>query len=416
WVLLVFLPLFVLLAWRSGKMMRRTAAAERDSSLSRDGLLTELIGARATVKSLALSDAMQPRWEDQHASTIEMSQERGRATDGHQVLAHVMMLTTTVALTSVGALAILDQKMTIGALIAANMLGSRMIAPMAQLVGQWRMLTQLRQAVSRLDAVFALESDRTDAVISLGRPEGKIRLEKLSFAYDPMSPVVLEGIDGRIGPGGLHAIIGRNGCGKSTLLKLMAGLYAPTQGRVLLDDADIMQFARRDMARSVAFLPQDCTLFAGTIRENIAIADPDAPDEAVIAAAEKAMVHQYVIDLPDGYATEIGELGGKLSGGQRQRIALARSFLGAPSVLLLDEPTHDLDNDAERQLAQVLRGMAQSATVVVVTHSPGVLALCDTILLLDGGRVAMAGPARDVLKRLQPKLQTTDSVPRERRA
>lgn len=403
WVLLICLALFVLLAWRSGRAMRTSAARERESTQSREGLLGELIQARATVKALALGDALKRRWEDRHAAAIELSRERGQTTDANQVMAHAMTLLTTVAMTSVGALAILDQRMTIGSLIAANMLGSRLVAPFTQLVGQWRVLTQLRQAVARLDAVFALDHERDEAAVSLGRPKGQIRLEAVTFAYDGRGAPVLDGIDGRIGPGGLYGVIGRNGCGKTTLLKLIAGLYAPQDGRVLLDEADIKQFARRDLARWIAYLPQECVLFAGTIRDNIAIADPGATDEQVIAAAERALAHQYIIDQPDGYATTLAEAGGRLSGGLRQRIALARTFLGTPPVLLLDEPTSDLDNDAERALAQALRELARTSTIVAVTHSPALLNACDSILVLDGGRVAMAGPTREVMQRLQRK-------------
>jgi ATP-binding cassette subfamily C protein LapB len=413
WVLLVFLPLFVLLAWRSGKAMRDSAARERASTQSRDTLLSEMIAARATVKALALGDAMRPRWDDRHAAAIELSRERGQATDGNQVLANAMTLLTTVTLTAVGALAILDQRMTIGALIAANMLGARLIAPFTQLVGQWRMLTQVRQSIARLDFVFSLASERKAAVVDLGRPRGQVRLEQVTFAYDSQAAPVLDGIDGRIGAGGLHGVIGRNGSGKSTLLKLIAGLYAPQDGRVLLDEADLKQFTRRDLAGWVAYLPQECMLFAGTIRDNIAIANPDATDEAVIDAAKRAQVHQFIIDQPDGYATAIGEAGAKMSGGLRQRLALARTFLGSPPVLLLDEPTNNLDNDAERDLAGALREMARDSTIVAVTHSPAMLNVCDTILVLDEGRVAMAGPAREVLQRLQRTPANVQPLRRE---
>jgi ATP-binding cassette subfamily C protein LapB len=410
WVLVICLMLFVLLAWRSGRAMRESAERERESTQSRDGLLSELIAARTTVKALALGEALKPRWEDRHAAAISLSRERGQATDGHQVLASAMTMLTTVSMTSIGALAILDQRMTIGSLIAANMLGSRLISPFTQLVGQWRVLTQVRQAVARLDGVFALAHERTETAVSLGRPKGQIRLDAVSFAYDGRGGPVLDGIDGRIGPGGLHGVIGRNGCGKSTLLKLIAGLYVPQTGRVLLDEADIKQFTRRDLAGWVAYLPQECVLFAGTIRDNIAVADPAAGDAQVIEAAERALVHQYVIDQPDGYATTLAECGGRLSGGLRQRIALARTFLGAPPVLLLDEPTSNLDNDAERDLAQVLREMARTSTIVVVTHSPALLNACDSILVLDGGRVAMAGPVRDVMQRLQRQPEVVQSI------
>lgn len=403
WVLAVALPCFMLLAWRSGDQMHRSATGERETTQSREELLNELIAGRETVKALALSESMRPRWEARHAAAIAASQARGSKTDGHQVMAHVMMMATTVAMTTVGALAILDQQMTIGALIAANMLGGRMIAPMTQLVGQWRTLTQLRQAIRRLDLVFSLPEERGESSISLGRPKGRISLETVSFAYSGDSAEVLAGIDGHIGPGGLHGILGRNGCGKSTLLKIVAGLYRPADGRVMLDAADVAQFTRRELSRWVGYLPQDCTLFSGSIRDNIKIAEPDASDEAVIAAAEKAMAHQFIIDLPDGYNTDVGEAGAILSRGQQQRIALARTLLGEPPVLLLDEPTSNLDNDAERMLAQLLCDMASDCTVLVVTHSPVLLAVCQTLIVLDGGRVALAGPAVNVLQQLQAK-------------
>ncbi len=402
WVLVVALVLFMALGWRAGGQMDRSAPAERQSSLSREELLNELVAGRATVKALALGEGMRPRWEARHADAIAASQDRGGKTDGHQILAHVMMTATTVAMTSVGALAILGQEMTIGALIAANMLSGRMIAPMTQLVGQWRSLTQFRQAVARLDHVFALPEERSASSIALGRPKGAIRLETVSFGYSDDGGTVLERIDGRIGPCGMHGIIGINGCGKSTLLKIIAGLYAPDEGRVMLDEADILQFTRAELSRWVGYMPQECVLFSGSIRDNIRIADPAATDEAVIAAAKVASAHQFIIDLPDGYATDVGEAGIRLSRGQQQRISLARAFLGAPPVLLLDEPTNNLDNDAEREIAAALQEMARESTVVVVTHSPALLAACGSLLVLDSGRVALAGPAPAVLQQLQP--------------
>ncbi|MDH3700091.1 MAG: ATP-binding cassette domain-containing protein [Alphaproteobacteria bacterium] len=405
WVLVVALVLFMALAWRAGGQMGHSAPAERQSSLSREELLNELVAGRATVKALALADGVRPRWESRHAEAIAASQDRGEKTDGHQILAHVMMTGTTVAMTTVGALAILGQEMTIGALIAANMLGGRMIAPMTQLVGQWRSLTQTRQAMARLDRVFALPEERGESPISLGRPNGTIRLETVSFGYSEDGGNVLDKIDGRIGPGGMHGIIGRNGCGKSTLLKIIAGLYAPDDGRVMLDDADILQFTRAELSRWIGYMPQECVLFSGSIRDNIRIADPGAPDDAVIAAAKVATAHQFIIDLPDGYASDVGEAGANLSRGQLQRIALARAFLGAPPVLLLDEPTSNLDNDAEREIAKALQDMARQSTVLVVTHSPVLLAACGTLLVLDSGRVAMAGPAPAVLQQLQPQAR-----------
>ena len=205
-----------------------------------------------------------------------------------------------VWVTPVGALAMIGQQMRIGALIAANMLRARLVGPMGQLVSQWRRLMQCRESTQRLDEVFGMASDRLEEGVEMERPKGVIRLEKLNFAYKPDAPAAIDGIDGAIGPCGMHGIIGANGSGKSTLLKLIRGIYIPTGGRVLLDDADTAQFTQRQLARWIGYLPQECVLFAGTIRDNIAIAHPDADDAEIIAAAELARANSYVVDLPDG--------------------------------------------------------------------------------------------------------------------
>jgi ATP-binding cassette subfamily C protein LapB len=402
WVLLVFVPLFMGLAWRSGKVMRRAASDERESAMSREGLLTELISGRATVKSLALGETIRPRWEDRHAQAIEIAQQRGEAGDGYHNLGYIMTMSTTVIVTTVGALAILEQQMTIGSLIAANMLSARLVGPMSQLVSQWRMFMQFRESAKRLDEVFAMTSERTEAGIELERPRGTIRLEKLVFQYRPDSQPVVDGFDGTIGPGGLHGIIGANGSGKTTLLKLIRGIYAPMSGRALLDEADIGQFTQRQLAGWIGYLPQECTLFAGSIRDNVAIAHPDAEDADIIAASKQANAHQYIVDLPDGYDTQLSEGGHGLSTGQQQRIAIARAFMGQPPLLLLDEPSSNLDQESEQGLAETLREYSRKNTVLVVTHSPALLAACNSILVIEKGRVAMAGPAGQVLAKLQP--------------
>ncbi len=345
-VLLIFIPLFMILAWRSGSVMREASSQERDTGLNREGLMNELIAGRGTVKSLALGETVRPRWEERHADVIEASQLRGEAGDGYHNLGYIMTMSTTVVVTTVGALAILEQQMTIGSLIAANMLSARLVGPMSQLVSQWRMFMQFREATKRLDEVFAMTSDREDEGIELNRPRGAIRSEKLSFLYKPDSHPAIDGIDGVIGPGGMHGIVGSNGSGKSTLLKLFRGVYAPTSGRVLLDEADIAQFTQRQLARWIGYLPQECTLFAGTIRENIAIAHPDLDDAEIIAAARLAKAHDFIVDQPDGYNTVLTENGRGISAGQQQRIAIARAFMKQPPVLILDEPSSNLDREA----------------------------------------------------------------------
>ena len=396
WVLIFAIPIFVIVAWRSGKVMIGASQLERHSALHRDNLISEIIAGRTTVKALSLDRAIRPLWEEQHAECIERAVMRGSAADGHTNLGTTLTMMSTVAMTTVGAVAIIRQDMTIGALIAANMLSGRLLGLLNQLVGNWRVYAAFTQSVRRLADLFACDSERQTSALRLPRPEGVIVLAGVSFTYDAGRPV-LDHVDLTISPGGVCGLIGRNGSGKSTLLKVMQGLYRPSAGRVMLDGADIAQFTRAELADWLGYVPQECTLFAGTIRDNIAHRRPDAGDEEVIRAATLAGVHQIIIDLPDGYATEIGEAGRKLSAGQRQRIAIARALLGEPPVLLLDEPTSSLDSQAAIELRSTLSQLAHCRTIIVATHSMQLLPICRTIIHLEKGRVASSGPAEDVL-------------------
>ena len=400
WVILVAIPCFVFLALRSGKVMEGATGAEREAGISRDALIAELLAGRATIKALALAKTFKPNWEDKHVGTIDRAMTRGSKGDGYTNLAPGFSVLTTVALTTFGALAIVDQQITIGALIATNMLGNRMIGPFNQLVGAWRFFAQYKQSVARLGQLFGLESERLVSEIKLDRPKGELALEDLTYGYDPNRPPVINGVRLTIKPGGVVGIVGPNGCGKTTLLKIMQGLYKPSEGRVLLDGADITQFTREEIAGWIGYVPQECVLFRGTIRENIALADPDCSDEQLVRASTLAGVHGYVVDLPDGYATDVGEGGLRLSGGERQRIAIARSLVRDPPVLLFDEVGSNLDQRALAALREALLQLAPTHTIVLVSHVPVLLTACQHVVVIDHGKIRFAGPSRDVVPRL----------------
>lgn len=400
WVLLILLPVFVFVAWRSGNVVASANDEERDASQSRDSLIAEMIAGRATIKALALDRAIRPVWEERHAQNIERAVARGGKTDTYSNLGAALTMVTTVCLTAVGAIAIIDQRLTIGGLIATNMLSGRLIGPLNQLVNQWRTYSSFRQAVDRLGQLFAEPGERLETGIRMERPRGQITVENVTFAYDEGSAAVVEAVSFKIAQGSVNALVGRNGSGKTTLLKILQGLYLPTAGRILLDGADISQFSRSELATWIGYVPQENVLFAGTVRDNIANRVPDASDEEIIRAAKAAGIHQFIIDQPDGYATEIGEAGQRLSGGQRQRISIARALVGRPPVLLLDEPSSSLDRQAEHDLRKTLEEIGRTCTVIVVTHSPILLAACRDLFALDRGRLALAGPAQEILPRL----------------
>ena len=400
WVLLLILPAFMFVAWRSANIMTAANRQERDSSMTRDALIAEMIAGRATIKALALDRSMGPMWEDRHAANIENAIMRGATTDFYQNVGASLTMITTIAMTAVGAIAIITQNMTMGALIAANMLSGRLLGPLNQLVGQWRSFTGFRQSVERLGETLGLASERLEAEIRLGKPKGEIIAENVVFSYAPNLAPVVDSVSITIKAGGIHILVGRNGSGKSTLLKLLMGLYSPQTGRVLLDGADIAQFTRGELATWIGYVPQDCVLFAGSVRDNIAYRVPGATDEQIIKAATAAGVHHFIIDLPDGYASDIGEAGRRLSGGQRQRISVARALVGDPVILVLDEPSSSLDRQAETELRTTLTDLAKTHTVIMVTHSPVLLTCADDLVALDRGKVALAGPAKEILPRL----------------
>ena len=391
---------FMILAWWSGRSVRDNAEREKQRVISRDVALAELASARMALKSLGAGEAAAMRWEKHYAHWMTESLERSRESDRYRDIANSMTTINMVATTSIGALAILSQMMTMGALIAANILAGKLVAPLVQLVGQWRSWGHYLAARKRLDDLMEIPLERELSGISLPRPKGVLKLDTVEFSYPGSKANQVDKLSGQLGPYGLHAIIGANGSGKTTLLKLLRGLYTPHAGRVLIDDADIAQFSHRDLSRWVGYLPQHVQLVSGSIRDNIALSDPSVDDQKIIRAAQIACAHEFVIDLPDGYATEMGEAGSRFSGGQRKRIAIAQALLHDPPVLLLDELTSDLDRAAEQAFIASLKSLASDHTVIVVTHSPALLTQCNGILLMDKGRIAMAGPAAQVLPKI----------------
>ena len=391
---------FMLLAWRSGQVTRGATEAERQLLVHRDVVMNELATARLSLKSLAAGPAIEEYWEKHYADWLNESLARSREADHYRDLAHGMTTANSVVTTTIGAIAILNQMMTMGALIAVNMLAGRMVSPLVQLVSQWRTFGQFRAAKKRLDDLFAEPVDRQESSLELPASAGVIRLEGITFQYPGSEHLQLEPCSGQIGPGGLHAVVGPNGSGKTTLLKVIRGLYQPTDGRVLLDGADIKQFTQTELSNRMGYLAQTNQLLSLSIRDNIALGKPDATDEEIVKAAQMANAHEFILNLPDGYATKIGEGGRGFSFGQAKRISIAQALLNAPPVLLFDEPTSELDRQAEVRFIQTLIELAKTHTILVVSHSPYVLSYCQGAIVMRDGKLLVAGPAGEILPKL----------------
>lgn len=401
-VVIVLLPVFVALAWWGARSQNATGAGEQEAVLAREAIVGDIVAGRTTIKSVGLDESFRNRWEDAHAATVDAGLTRGRTADNFVNTGLAVSVISTVAITSVGALAILDNQITIGALIATNMLANRIIGPFHQLVTTWRTIAAGRQAIARLDGAFALPQERAESAVRFERPAGTLTFDAVSFRYRPADEPVIDAVGLTLEANGLYGIMGANGSGKTTLLKLAMGLYSPDDGRILIDGADIAQFARRDLSRWFGFVPQDIRLFAGSVRDNICAGVADVTDERIVAAARLAGLHDFVALLPDGYGTDVGDGGSALPGGIRQKIGIARALVHDPAILCLDEPSSNLDRESEAALADTLRRLATSHTILMATHSARLLAACHSVLILDRGRISRGGTARDVLPELFP--------------
>lgn len=400
WLVVLLIPLFLAVTLFASRAQAKTTFKETGAQQHREAMLAELLAGRSTVKALMIDRAQQPRFETLHAQAIRQAFLRGAEGDVFIAFGQTLSQLATVLLVSVGALAIIDRELTTGALIATTMLTSRIVSPLNQLLATWKSLASARQSARRLQTVFGYESERQVPSITRERPKGTLTIDHVVFHYDEHQAPVVNNVALQMGPGMLVGILGKNGCGKSTLLKLIQGLYTPSKGRILLDDADIQQFSRTELASWIGYVPQECILFQGSIKANITMAYPEASDEQILQAAKWAGADGFISRLSQGYDTLIGESGHTLSGGQRQKIAIARALLRNPAILLFDEVSSHLDHQSERELKLNLKRLCQDRTIIMVTHSPPLLMACDRLIVMEQGQVLMAGPAAQVLTKL----------------
>jgi ATP-binding cassette subfamily C protein/ATP-binding cassette subfamily C protein EexD len=287
-------------------------------------------------------------------------------------------------------------------MIAASIILGRALAPVELAIGAWRQMLGAREAWTRLSALFAKPPLHPDAM-PLPRPKGHLAVENVSWSPPGVRLPVIKGVSMEVDPGEVLALIGPSAAGKSTLARLMVGIRQPQIGRVRLDGADVFSLSRHTFGAHVGYLPQDVELFPGTIRENIARMEEGEPDK-VVAAAQMAGVHDMVLQLPNGYESEIGEQGALLSGGQRQRIGLARALYGSPVLLVLDEPNANLDSTGEEALTgAILAAKTQGTTIVLVAHRPVMMTHVDKIAVLNGGQIQMCGSRDEVLAQMRPR-------------
>lgn len=367
----------------------------------RNALLVEALTGLETIKTQGAEGPLQARWERHNRFLaqvmLRMRALTTRATTAMGFAAQAVTVGTVV----IGVYLIGERQITLGALVAASMLGGRALAPAGQVLGLLMQYQAARTALEGLDRLMRPDAAPEAALIQRPQLDGALEFRDVVFAYPEGGGPALAGLRLKIAPGERVAVIGRMGSGKSTLLRLAAGLYAPEQGAVLADGIDLRQLDPADLRRNIGFVSQDALLFQGTLRENITLGLPFADDAAVLAAADAAGLTEFVDRHPRGYEMAVGERGERLSGGQRQAVALARALLHQAPILMLDEPTSGMDFSTEAQLTTRLAAFTQGRTLLLVTHRSSLLALAERVVVIDQGRIVADGPRDAVMASLQ---------------
>lgn len=404
WVALAFTLVQLALAWFGHRNTVAPADAASKAGQAANLFLQTKLRNTEVVESMGMLGGLQKRWAERHAHYME--QQGASQALSHRISAiskWVRYCQQSFALAA-GALLVIDGQLTAGAMIAANVLMGRALAPIDQLVGTWRGFLSARNAFERLESLLEAHPERDPALTRVA-PRGALRLQQVVASAPGRKEPILKGVDLQADVGTVTVVLGPSGSGKSTLARVLMGIWPDVRGEVLLDERPLSGWDRTELGPHVGYLPQDVEMFDGTIAENIARFS-DVDSEKVIAAARSAGLHEMILRFPKGYDTPMGEAGGLLSGGQRQRVGLARALYGNPAVIVLDEPNANLDDAGEAALMQAVREFkTKGRTIFLITHRPGAIAVADQLVVLQDGRVQAQGPRDAVLAQLQAHRQ-----------
>jgi ATP-binding cassette subfamily C exporter for protease/lipase len=407
---LLFALIQGLLAWLGHRHTLTPSEAAVAANSEASTFLQSKLRNAEVIESMGMLGNLRLRWAQRHNASLEQGAVAQGLTQRVVAWSKFIRYAQSSLALGAGALLVIDGQLSPGGMIAANVLMTRALAPIDQIVSGWRGFISAAAAFTRLEKLLQSFPQR-DAVLSRSAPQGEIELRDVVATAPGRAAPILKNINLTLAKGKVLVVLGPSGSGKSTLARVLMGVWPDVAGAVLLDDVPLQSWDRVQLGSHVGYLPQDIELFEGTLAENIArFGKIDSTQ--VIAAARSAGLHDMILRFPKGYDTPIGEAGALLSGGQRQRIGLARAIYGDPALIVLDEPNANLDDAGEAALVKTVQDMkAKGKTVILITHRPGILAVADRLLLLQDGRVQAEGPRDAVLAALQAARTPAPAAP-----
>jgi ATP-binding cassette, subfamily B, bacterial HlyB/CyaB len=420
-IVVVSIPFYAFLSMLFTPILRTRLNEKFNRGAENQSFLVETISGIDTVKAMAVEPRWTNQWEKQLAgyvsSGLAVNNIANAASGGVTLISKLV----TVAIMWMGASLVVDGKMTVGELVAFNMLAGQVASPILRLAQLWNDFQQVGISMLRLGDILNARTEILGQKTRIPKIAGAIELDQVSFRYHPDTPDVIRAVSLKIAPGEVIGIVGRSGSGKSTLAKLVQRLFVPDRGRVLVDGQDIAIIDTASLRHQIGVVLQENNLFNRSIRDNIALSNPALPIEAVMEVAKLAGAHEFICELPEGYDTKVGEHGTGLSGGQRQRIAIARALITNPRILIFDEATSALDYESEKIIQDNMREICRDRTVLIIAHRLSAVRDADRIIVLERGQIDQVGSHAELLTRpdgiythlyrLQQGTQTRTSAP-----
>ena len=399
-VTLGVVPLFLGLTLVASPFIRAQLRKAAEKNAATQSLLIESLNGVQTIKAQNAENTVRWRWQRSFSGFMAESFRTLLIGVSAGTVGGFLNQLTGLLTLWVGAYLVIKGELTIGQLIAFRIISGYVVGPLLNLATSWQSFQGVALSIERLSDVVdatAEGSDHEADQLPLPPVAGEVNFQGVDFRFNEGAPLVVRNVSFSVPAGSFAGIVGRSGSGKSTIMKLLPRLYEPEAGRILIDGFDIGKLQLGSVRRQIGIVPQDSLLFEGSVRDNITLTVPDASSEEIIAAARVACAHDFIMELPDGYATRVGERGGNLSGGQRQRLAIARAVLQRPALLILDEATSALDYLTERQVCLNLKKEFEGSTVFFITHRLSTIRSADTILMMDSGSLVEKGTHQELL-------------------